>query len=71
MLFIALISLRDMHKPIQRIMTLEWSPDFELSSIDMTRILQLLANKELIQCVLACDANEKSSEILFYLKDRL
>ena len=61
---------RDMNKPIQRKTTLKWSSDGELSSIDMARILELLANKELTQCVLACDANKKSSEILFHLKDR-
>ena len=59
-----------MNKPIQRKTTLKWSSDGELSSIDMARILQLLANKELTQCVLACDANKKSSEILFHLNDR-
>ena len=59
-----------MTKPIQRKTTLKWSPDGELSSIDMTRILQILANKELTQCVLACNANKKYSEILFHLKDR-
>ena len=59
-----------MNKPIQRKTTLKWSPDGELSSIDMARILQLLANKELTQCVLACNANRKSSEILFHLKER-
>ena len=58
-----------MNKPIQRKTTLKWSSDGELSSIDMARILELLANKELTQCVLACDANKKSSEILFYLND--
>ena len=58
-----------MNKPIQRKTTLKWSSDGELSSIDMARILELLANKELTQCVLACDANKKSSEILFSLKD--
>ena len=58
-----------MNKLIQRKTTLKWSSDGELSSIDMARILQLLANKELTQCVLACDANKKSSEILFHLKD--
>ena len=61
----------DMNKPIQRKTTLKWSSDGELSSIDMARILELLADKELTQCVLACDANKKSSEILFHLKDRL
>tara|TARA_Y100001968_G_scaffold329019_1_gene377426 strand:+ start:1327 stop:1506 length:180 start_codon:yes stop_codon:yes gene_type:complete len=59
-----------MKKPIQRKTTLKWSSDGELSSIDMARILELLANKELTQCVLACDANRKSSEILFHLKER-
>ncbi|MBW3041712.1 hypothetical protein [Prochlorococcus marinus] len=59
-----------MNKPIQRKTTLKWSSDGELSSIDMAGILELLADKELTQCVLACDANKKSSEILFHLKDR-
>jgi len=58
-----------MIKPIQRKTTLKWSSDGELSSIDMARILDLLANKELTQCVLACDANKKSSEILFHMKE--
>tara|TARA_Y100001968_G_scaffold328326_1_gene375268 strand:- start:687 stop:869 length:183 start_codon:yes stop_codon:yes gene_type:complete len=60
-----------MIKPIQRKTTLKWSSNGELSSIDMAKILELLANKELTQCVLACDAKKKSSEILFKLKDRL
>ncbi len=55
----------------QRKTTLKWGSNGELSSDDMTRILELLANKELTQCVLACDANKKSSEILFHLKDRI
>ena len=59
-----------MNKPIQRKTTLKWSSDGELSSIDMARILELLANKELTQCVLACDANNRSSEILFHIKYR-
>tara|TARA_B100000579_G_scaffold388446_1_gene361574 strand:- start:430 stop:609 length:180 start_codon:yes stop_codon:yes gene_type:complete len=58
-----------MNKPIQRKTTLKWKSDGELSSIDMTRILELLAHDELTQCVLACDANNKSSEILCNLKD--
>ena len=66
MLKILLFIGRDIMKPIQRKTTLKWSPDGELSSIDMARILQLLANDELTQCVLACDANQKSSEILFH-----
>ena len=44
-------------------------PDGGLSSIDMKRIIELLANKELTQCVLACDPKKKSSEILFHFKD--
>ena len=59
-----------MTKSIQRKTTLKWTPDGELSSLDMTRIIELLANKQLTQCVLACNANKKSSEILFQLKDR-
>ncbi len=59
-----------MNKPIQRKTTLKWTSDGDLSSIDMARIINLLANKELTQCVLACNANKKSPEILFHLKDR-
>ena len=59
-----------MTKPIQRKTTLKWSSDGELSSIDMARILELLSNQELTQCVLACDVKKKSSEILFHMKDR-
>ena len=59
-----------MNKPIQRKTTLKWSSNGELSSIDMARIIDVLANKELTQCVLACDANNRSSEILFHIKDR-
>ena len=58
-----------MKKSYQRKTTLKWSPDGELTSIDMARILELLANNELTQCVLACDRNKKSPEILFHLKD--
>ena len=70
MLTVAQFYWRDMSKPIQRKTTLKWSSNGELSSIDMARILELLADKELTQCVLACDANKKSSEILFHLKER-
>ena len=57
-----------MNKPIQRKTTLKWRSDVELSSIDMAMILELLANKELTQCLLACDPKKQSSEILFYFK---
>ena len=70
MLIITLFQWRDMKKTIQRKTTLKWSSNGELSSVDMARILDLLANKELTQCVLACDANNRSSEILFQIKDR-
>ena len=60
-----------MNKPIQRKTTLKWCPDGELSSVDMARIIELLANKELTQCALACDTNKRSSEILFQLKEKL
>ncbi len=60
-----------MKKQIQMRTTLKCSFNGELSSIDMKRILRLLANKELTQCALACDANKRCSEILFHLKDRL
>ena len=38
----------------------KWIPDKELSSIDRAIIFELLANKQLLQCVLACDAKNKS-----------
>ena len=70
MVLVLQFDLKEMNKPIHRKTTLKWSADGELSSIDMARILDLLAKKELTQCVLACDANKKSSEILFHLKER-
>ena len=69
MLIVPQFYLRDMNKPIQRKTTLKWSSDGELTSLDMTTILELLAYNELTQCVLACDVNKKSTEILFHLKD--
>ena len=51
MLNLAYFDLRDMNKLFQRKTTLKWRSDVELFSIDMTRILELLANKELTQCV--------------------
>jgi len=59
-----------MNKPLQRKTILKWSSEGELSSFDMARIINILDNKELTECVLACNANKKSSEILFHLKDR-
>ncbi len=70
MLFVLQFLLRNMKKTIQRNITLKWTFNGDLSSIDMARIIQLLDNKELTQCSLACDANKKCSEILFQLKDR-
>ena len=45
--------------------------DVDVYSIDMTRIHELLGDKELTQCVLACHANKRSLEILFSWKDHL
>ena len=69
MLILAWFDLRDMNKLIQRKTSLKFSSDGDLSSIDMKRILELLANKELTECILACDPKKKSSEILFHFKD--
>ena len=44
--------------PPQRKTTLKWSRDGELSSIDMTRILEKLAKSELTECGLACNLDE-------------
>ena len=44
----------------QRKTTLKWSTDGELSSIDMTRILDKLARSELTKCDLACDLDDLS-----------
>ena len=48
---------RDKLSP-QRKTTLKWSSDGELSSIDMTRILDKLAKSELLECDLACKLDE-------------
>ena len=58
MLFVLCFYWRDMNKPIQRKTTLKWSSDGELSSIDMTRILDKLAKSELIECDLTCDLDD-------------
>ena len=44
----------------QRKTTLKWSSDGELSSIDMTRILDKLAKAELLECDLACGLDEST-----------
>ena len=59
-----------MTKPIQRKTTLKWISNGESTSVDIERIIDLISNKELTQCSLACDANNKSPEILFQLKER-
>ena len=56
MLNIFKFHLIEMKKPIQRKTTLKWHSNGELSSIDMAMILELLADKQLTQCVIACDA---------------
>ena len=42
----------------QRKTTLKWSSDGELSSADMTTILDKLAKAELTECDLACNLEE-------------
>ncbi len=42
----------------QRQTALKWHSNGELSSIDMTRILDKLSNPELTECDLACDLDE-------------
>ena len=44
--------------PPQRKTTLKWSSDGELSSVDMTRILDKLAKSELTECDLACNLDD-------------
>ena len=68
MLMVAEFDFRDRNKLIQRITTLKLSSDGELSSIDMTGILELLANKELTQCFLACDPKKNLQRYYFILK---
>ncbi len=51
----------------QRKTTLKWSSDGELSAVDMTRILDRLANPELTKCDLACDLKDSSLEDQEYI----
>ena len=44
--------------PPQRKTTLKWGSDGELSSIDMTRILERLSHAELTECDLTCPLDE-------------
>lgn len=44
-------------KYVQRKTTLKWNSDGELSSIDMARILDKLANPKLTECELTCDSD--------------
>ena len=41
--------------PAQRKTTLKWNMNGELSSIDMTRIINALSDKELKECELTCN----------------
>ena len=52
---------------LQRKTTLKWSSDGELSAVDMTRILDRLANPELTECDLACDLKDSSLEDQLYI----
>ncbi len=51
----------------QRKTTLKWSSDGELSAVDMTRILDRLANPELTECDLACDLKDSCLEDQEYI----
>ena len=44
--------------PPQRKTTLKWSSNGELSSVDMTRILERLSKPELTECDLTCEIQE-------------
>ena len=48
--------------PIQRKSTLKWSSNGELTSIDMARILERLADPDLTKCELSCNLNKPENE---------
>ena len=60
--------LRDMNKFIQRKSTAKWIYGLGLSFIEIARILELLAKKELTQCVLAIDLEKNLQRYYFILK---
>ncbi len=53
---------RNIKAPAQRKTTLKWASNGELSTIDMTRMLDQLTNPELTECNLACNAEVKKSK---------
>ena len=65
MLDVLQFQLKIIKKTNQRKTTLIWTSKVELSYIDMARIIKLLANKELTQCSLACDANKNVQTYYF------
>ena len=48
------------NNPPQRKTTLKWNINGELSSIDMTRIINALSVSELKECELSCDREQKN-----------
>ncbi len=58
-----------MNHSIQLKTTLKWNSEGDLSSLDMVRILDVLANKDLVQCSLASNTQKRTTEILFQIKD--
>ncbi len=48
--------------PAQRKTTLKWNSDGELSAVDMTRILDRLANSQLTECDLTCNVVDPSPD---------
>ena len=50
--------------PVQRKTTLKWNSNGELSSIDMTRIINSLSVRELKECELACNRISRDKKTL-------
>ena len=50
--------------PAQRKTTLKWNKNGELSSIDMTRIINALSDRELKECELTCNRVSKNERTL-------
>ncbi len=47
----------------QRKTTLKWNPDGELSSVDMSRVLDRLADPALTQCEVSCEYSSPSKTV--------
>ncbi len=49
--------------PAQRKTTLKWNTNGELSSIDMTRIINALSVRELQECKLTCSRSRRNIKL--------